>query len=145
MSVCCTLCGAILPEGSTCQTIHDELLIFEYTHAIPHSIHFLMVTCFLIQHNHYSDEALVWAQSMLRAHLDERMTEQQLQRLLTKGWNSTPRTWKFNRSVDAPPLPRVAWAMTIVDVARNMSDAASYSQQVKQLARLTLQQMSSLW
>jgi hypothetical protein len=40
----CAQCGAMLPAGSTCQTLHEELLNFEYNNAIPHSIHFLHVT-----------------------------------------------------------------------------------------------------
>jgi hypothetical protein len=37
---------AMLSEENTCQAIRDALLNFEYTNAVPHSIHFLMVTCF---------------------------------------------------------------------------------------------------
>jgi len=139
----CAKCGATLPAGSTCQTIYEELLGFEYNNAIPHSIHFLQVTCFLIQHERYSDEALVWAQSMLRAHLDETMTEQQLHYLLTKGEKGTARTWKYQRSADAPPLPKIAWSITIADVARNMQDVESYGKLVKQWAHTTLQQMAA--
>ncbi len=138
----CMQCGATLPAGSTCQTIHEELLNFEYNNAIPHSIHFLHVTSFLIQHQRYSDEALVWAQSMLRAHLDERMTEQQLQHLLTKGSRDPSRKWKYQRSADASPLPEVAWSMTIADVARDIEDqdTEEYSRRVKQWANATLQE-----
>jgi uncharacterized protein DUF5946 len=46
MSECCPACGAMLSEENTCQAIRDALLNFEYTNAVPHSIHFLMVTCF---------------------------------------------------------------------------------------------------
>jgi predicted nucleic acid-binding Zn ribbon protein len=144
MSEHCPECGAALPEGSTCETIHHELLNFEYTHAIPHSTHFMMVTCYLVQHGRYSDEGLIWAQSMLRAHLDEQMTEQQLQRLLTQKEKGTPRTWKYNRAADARPLPKIAWEMTIVDVAQHAQDAATYRQRVRQWAGCTLRQMADL-
>lgn len=66
MSECCPACGAMLSEENTCQAIRDALLNFEYTNAVPHSIHFLMVTGFMIRHGRYSNEALVWAQSMLQ-------------------------------------------------------------------------------
>jgi len=138
----CAICGARLPTARTCQEIHDSLLGFENTNAVPHRIHFLMVTCFMIQHERYSDEALVWAQSMLRAHLDEQITDQQLLYQLTKGMKGgSRRTWKFGRSADTPPLPKVAWRVTIVDVAQNAQDIERYSEQVKQWARCTLLQM----
>lgn len=139
----CAQCGATLPEGRTCQTIHEEILGFEYNNAIPHSIHFMHVTSFLIQHQRYSDEALAWAQSMLRAHLDEHMTEQQLHQLLTKGTKDPSRKWKYPRAADAPQLPKVAWSVTIADVARNMQDAEEYCQRVKQWARATVLSMRS--
>lgn len=147
MSAQCPQCGALPPAESTCQEIHEELLSFESLNAVPHSIHFLHVTSFLVQHERYSDEALAWAKSMLRVHLDERMTEQQLlEQLRTAGKDrgSQARTWKFNRAPDASPLPKISWSMTIVDVVRQMeNDAGRYGELVKQWARATLQHMAS--
>ncbi len=141
----CIFCSATLPEKSSCQTIHEELLNFEALSAIPHLVHFLHVTCFMIQHERYSNEALVWAQSMLRANLDEHMTEQRhLQHLRTVGKNNPSRTWKFNRAEDASPLPKIAWSLTIVDVAQQAHNVEQYCERVKQWAHSTLQQMASL-
>ena len=143
----CALCGAALPDKSSCQTIHEELLNFEALNVIPHSIHFLHVTCFLIQHERYSNEGLLWAQSMLHANLDEDLTEQQhLQSLRTAGKKSAsgPRTWKFQRAADAPALPKIAWSITIVDVFHQMHSTQLYSEHVKHWARTTLQEMTSL-
>lgn len=137
----CAVCGALLPDRKTCQEIHDALLIFEMDNAIPHRVHFLMVTCFLIQHERYSDEGLIWARSMLRDHLDETIPDRQLLYQLTRGQKGKARTWKFERTADAPPLPKIAWNMTIVDVAQRAQDVASYCKQVKQWAHLTLRQL----
>jgi hypothetical protein len=148
METRCLQCGAGLLDGNTCQAIHEELLNFEMLHAVPHSIHFLHVTCFLIQHERYSDEALVWAQSMLRVHLDEHLTEQQLLLSLRregKHQNARSRTWKFNRASDARPLPKVVWPLTIVDVAQYLSNVEAYDERVKQWARATLQHMPALF
>jgi hypothetical protein len=79
----------------------------------------------------------------MRVHLDEQVTDQQLLYQLTTGMKSdTRRTWKFVRPVDALPLPKVAWRMTIADVAQHMHGVESYSEQVKQWARCTLEQMT---
>lgn len=127
--------------------LHEELLSFESLNAVPHSIHFLHVTSFLVQHERYSDEALAWAQSLLRVHLDKTMTEQQMLehlRAAGKDGGSHARTWKFNRAPDASPLPKIRRSMTIVDVVRQMeNDAGRYGKLVKQWARATLQQMAA--
>jgi hypothetical protein len=124
MSERCAECGAVLSEGSTCQTIFDEFLILEYTNPAYGQVHFLTVACFMIQHGRYSDESLTWMQSMLRAYLDEHLTAQQLYQRAARGTNNTIRTWKVTRLAVAPPLPRVAWSMTIADVAQSMQNPA---------------------
>lgn len=102
-----------------------------------------MVTCFLIQHERYSDEALKWAQTMLQIHLDEQITDEQLLYQLTKGMKSNERrTWRYTRSADALPLPKITWHVTVADVAQNMGDVESYGEQVRRWARCSLEQMS---
>jgi Family of unknown function (DUF5946) len=143
----CELCGAFLLQDRTCQSIHEEILVFEGSHALPHSLHFLHVTCFLSQHNHYSDEGLRWAQSLLRANLDENLTEfQYLQLLRTSGkrGGSVPHTWKFQRVSDASSLPKIAWSMTVVDVFKQIPDIRLYGEYVRLWAHATLQEMPPL-
>jgi hypothetical protein len=141
----CAECGAVLFEGSTCQTIFDEFLSLEYTNSAYGQVHFFTVACFMIQHGRYSDEALRWMQPMLRASLDEQLTAQQLRKRAANGINDTPRTWKVTRRADAPPLPKVAWSVTITDVAQSMQDPEKYCAHVKQWAHATWQQMASLF
>jgi hypothetical protein len=143
MLECCAECGAVLPEGSTCQALFDECLCLEFTNPAYGQVHFLTVACFMIQHGRYSDEALAGMQPMLRAYLDEQMSTQQLRQHAAKRMNDAARTWKVIRSADVPPPPQVAWSITIADVAQSMQDAESYCEQVKQWGRATLQQMAS--
>ncbi len=126
------------------EKIFDEFLSLEYTNPAYGQVHFLTVACFMIQHRRYSDEGLVWIQSTLRTSLEQQLTGQQLRQLAAKGTDGATRTWKVTRQPDAPPLPKVAWSMTITDVAQHMQDAESYCEQVKQWARTTLQQMESV-
>ncbi|MDQ2904442.1 MAG: DUF5946 family protein [Chloroflexota bacterium] len=58
--------------------------------------------------------------------------------------SNVTRTWKVTRRADAPPLPKVAWSMTIADVAQSLQDPEEYCEQVTQWARTTLQQMESM-
>ncbi|HEY3992111.1 MAG TPA: DUF5946 family protein [Ktedonobacteraceae bacterium] len=144
MSERCAECGAVLAGGSTCQTIFEELLSLEYTNPAYGQVHFLTVACFMIQHGRYSDEALRWIQSSLRAYLDEQLSVQLLRQHAAKGMNDAVRTWKVTRQADASPLPQISWSVTIVDVARDMQNAEKYCEHVKQWAHATLQQMPSL-
>lgn len=149
MSARCALCGAAQIDGMDCQAIHEYLTGYDFTpdNAVPHAIHFLQVTCFMVQHERYSDEALGWAQTMLQAHLDAGMSTRDLRKFVTgrvQGSGSSTRTWRFNRASDARPLPKIAWEITIADVARQMGREATYAEMVTRCAHATLQQMSAL-
>ena len=144
MSKHCVECGAPLSNGSTCQTIFEEFLSLEYTNAAYGQVHFLTVACFMIQHGRYSDEALTWIQSSLKAYLDKDLTAQQLRQHTARGVNNATRSWKVTRQADARPLPKVAWSMTIADVAQCIQDPETYCAQVKRWAHITLQQMAHL-
>ncbi len=144
MPECCPECGAVLPAGSTCQTIFDELQMLEFSDPAYFRVHFLSVACFMIQHGRYSDEALAWIQEKIHIYLDRQLTNQQLRQLIANETSNATHLWKVTRQPDAPPLPKVAWTMTIIDVAQNMRDAESYCEQVKQWAYTTLQQMDSV-
>lgn len=75
------------------------------------------------------------------------MTVQQLRQLAAQSMNGHTRTWKMNHAEDDSPFPKIAWRITIIDVAQNSQegqDVEQYCTQVKQWARSTLEQMSSL-
>jgi hypothetical protein len=144
MSEICSVCGAVLPEGSTCQSIFDEFLSLEYTDPAYGEVHYLTVTCFMVQHERYSDEALIWTKATLRAYFDEQLTAYQLRQRAAQATNRATRTWKVTRRADALPLPKVAWTMTIVDVAQSIQDPEKYCEQVRRWAGATLQQIECL-
>lgn len=145
MSYRCPTCGAVLAQGiSGCESLRDELLAFEYANAVPHRTHFLMVTCYLVQHNQYSDEALGWAEDMLRRHLDETLSAQELTRQLTQPTRGGPRNWRFTRHAEARVLPRVRWTLTIGDILSEASEVARYQRAVRRWAEATLRQMPEL-
>jgi len=101
----------------------------------------------MVQHERYSDEALGWAQTMLRAHLDAGMSAHDLRMYVTsrlQGSDSSTRTWRFNRAPDARPLPKIAWEITIADVAQRMGREATYAEVVTRWAHATLRQMPAL-
>ena len=122
MSEICPVCGAVLPEGSTCQSIFDDFLNLEFTDPAYGEVHYLTVTCFMVQHKRYSDEALIWTKATLRAYFDEHLTAHQLRQRAAQATKRGTRTWKVARRADARTLPKVAWSMTIADVAQSTHD-----------------------
>jgi len=144
MSERCAECGAILPEGHTCQTIFNECLILEYANPEYGQVHFLTVSCFMIQHGRYSDEALAWIRGKLQIYLEQQLTNEQLRRLVAIGMSNSTHTWKILRQPDADPLPEIAWSMTIADLVPAMQDATTYCEKIKQWANITLNEMKSV-
>jgi hypothetical protein len=140
----CPECGAILSENTSCQSIFDSFLDLEFTDPDHGEVHMLTVACFMIQHRRYSDEGLIWIRQKLRSTLEEGVPAERIRQRAAKETSQETRTWKVNRQPGAPPLPKVAWSMTIADVASNYRDARSYCELVRQWARITLHEMKSL-
>jgi hypothetical protein len=140
----CPECGAVLDQDSSCQTIFDALLVLEFTNPEYGEVHMLTVACFMIQHGRYSDEALAWIERTLRAYLEGDVPPEYIRRQAAQETHSGSRTWKVGRQAGAPPLPMIAWSMTIADVAAKYEDASSYRDLVKQWAGSTLKEMQPL-
>lgn len=140
----CPECGALLGEDNSCQTIFDSFLVLEFADSAYGAVHFLTVTCFMIQHGRYSDEALTWIEQKLRSNLEDGIPAQQIRQQAAREAGPGRRTWKVNRQPGASLLPRMEWSMTIADVASRYQDASSYCEEVKKWARLTLHEMKPL-
>jgi len=141
MSETCAKCGAALPEEKTCESIYGEFLALEFTDPGYGRVHFLTVACYMVQHEGYSDEAYVWMQSALRNYLEEGVTTELIRQDAAQG---PGRTKGIRRRADAPPLPKMAWSMTIADVAAQMVDAESYCKLIEQWGHFTLKEMGPL-
>ncbi|MBX3081803.1 MAG: hypothetical protein KF716_09225 [Anaerolineae bacterium] len=144
MTSICPECGARLSGDETCQTIFEMFLSREYVDPAYGAVHFLTVACFMLQHGRYSDQAVAWMRDLLRDYLDQDLTPAQLRHRASQGTSSQSRQWKVLRAGDAPPLPKVAWSMTIADVAHQYTDADSYRVLITQWARVTLREISAL-
>jgi hypothetical protein len=140
----CPECGAVLDEGSSCQTIFDALLVLEFTNPEYGEVHMLTVACFMIQHGRYSDEALTWIERTLRAYLEGGVPPETIRRQAAQETSPGRRAWKVGRQPGAPRLPQIAWSMTIAGVAAQYEDAGSYRDLVKQWAGATLKEMQPL-
>jgi hypothetical protein len=141
MSYICLECGATHLEGNTCQSIFDSFLALEFTDPGYGAVHMLTVACFMIQHGRYSAVALGWIKQQLHAYLGEDVPVSQIRRSARQETQQAARNWKVLRQPDEPPMPQVAWSMTIADVAAHSHDAANYCEWIRRWARVTLQEM----
>jgi hypothetical protein len=136
----CPDCDAALDE-TTCQSIFDSFLALEFSDPAYGAVHMLTVACFMIQHRRYSDEGLVWIEKTLRDVLVSGVPLDEIRRLAGKETDQGKRAWKVTRQPGERELPKIAWSMTIVDVASNYQDAATYCQLVRRWSRATLEEM----
>jgi Family of unknown function (DUF5946) len=140
----CPECGAILLNKTSCQAIFESFLALEFTDPQYGRVHFLTVTCFMVQHGRYSDEALAWIEPHLRTVLEGEVTSRQIVQKMNRVLGQGHRSWKVNRRPGEPPLLKIPWSMTIADVAVNHHDAHSYCARVEQWAYATLHEMQPL-
>ncbi|WP_010275793.1 DUF5946 family protein [Paenibacillus senegalensis] len=141
MSEACPLCGAVSTEGKTCEEIYHEFLALEFTDPDYGRVHFLTVACYMIQHEGYSDESYVWVESALRKYLQEGWPISMIREDAARG---PGRDKGVRRPADAPHLPKIAWSMTIADVAAQMHDAESYCRLIEQWGHAALKEMGPL-
>lgn len=144
MPTTCPTCGAKLDDDQTCASIFDAFLALEFTDPAYGEVHLLTVACYMIQHNRYSDAALVWMRDTLAAHLDGGLSPQEIRRAMGLTAASDQRAWKVLRQPGERPLPAVAWSLTIADVARGAHDATAYCALIRRWARATLAEMPAL-
>ena len=95
----------------------------------------------MIQHGRYSDEGLTWIEQKLREHLENGVAVEQIRREGGAEADQARRRWKVVRTPDAPPMKKIAWSMTIADVAAQYQNAEQYQELIRQWARVTLQEM----
>jgi len=144
LTIVCPECGAQLDDDATCQSIFDNFLALDFSDPAYGEVHFLTVACYMIQHNRYSDEALLWIRPQLHAFLAEGVNPAEIRRRAAVETGNGQRDWKVVRSPQARLLPKVLWQITIVDVAVHAANAASYREWVRRWGESTLKQMDVL-
>ena len=140
----CPDCGAVYTGDLTCRSIFDKFLVLEGTDLGYGRVHMLNVACYMIQHGQYSDDALVWIEQQLRNNLEKGIPQEQIRRSAARMAGQSRRTWKITRRPEDPPQAKIAWSMTIADVAPFADDPERYCQKMKEWARVTLDEMQPL-
>jgi len=138
MSEICSFCGAAKVGDLSCQDMFDEFLVLEFSNPAYGRVHMLTVACFMIQHNRYSDPALVWMKKKLEDVLNKVVSPAEIRVQMTRDADQTTRGWKIERQPHERELPQVEWSVTIADVYQHKGDPRSYCSWVERWAKATV-------
>jgi len=141
----CPFCGAQSDEDITCQDRFDEFLALEFSNPSYGKVHLLTVSCFMIQHQRYSDPALIWMQKVLHDVFGNGVNPSEVRLQMTSDVDQSNRDWKIERQPGEPKLPHIDWSITIADVYQYKDDPVSYCAWVEKWARATLQELQHFY
>lgn len=144
MADTCPLCGAKLNDSISCELIFNQFLSLEFANTAFGKVHFLTVACYMIQHQLYSDEGLIWIEEQLRAYFEEGITTDQIRNQNRLNLSQSQRKWKVVRDSLTPQTKIQNWSMTIVDVANQYDGPVSYCELISKWAKFTLEEMRSI-
>lgn len=126
MTEICPLCGANWKNSLTCQEMFDEFLALEFSDAAYGKVHLLTVTCFMIQHQRHSDQALSWMRDTLDEVLNKGVSASDIRLRMTSDVDQANRKWKIERQPHEQALPPADWSITIADVYPYKDDPQKY-------------------
>ncbi len=134
-SVSCPSCGASWPDGRTCEEQFHALLFLEHANpTLAYPGHHLLVMCYMLQHNGYSEEARRAVISMLEDVLEHDLSTAQLLHQNREQLAATERTFKITGSAGSDT--KIDWPLTIMDI--DNQDAVGYIEHVTAWARSVL-------
>lgn len=120
----CPQCGALLHTGETCRERFDSCLAFEYAHPEAYAqVHHLVVTCFMLQHNAYSQRGWLEAREMLRRAIQEGVTPEQSRKENRFRLDSRRRDWPITAGPRIPGVEAIAWRCTIASLSLESPEA----------------------
>jgi hypothetical protein len=112
MNDVCSFCGAATYIDLTCQDRFDEFLALEFSNPAYGKVHMLTVSCFMVQHQRYSDPALLWMQQTLRDVLENGVDPSEIRLQMTSDVDQGKRQWKIERQPGERDLPPIKWCIT---------------------------------
>lgn len=116
----CSICGASLPEGQTCEDQFHQALYWENEYpekTLP--VHHLLVLGYHLQHPHlYSHEGLAASMGLLVGFVAEGKSPQEVRQQQKDAVNSGKRSWKITARPDSigTYAHPVQWQMTLAEV-----------------------------
>lgn len=120
----CPDCGAILPEGQSCQDYFYQILYWEQEDSRVAAVHHLTVLCYHLQHpSLFTNDALRFGRQQLHEFVIEGLSPQAMRQRIGEKVDSGKRTWKVSGTPGSYETP-IPWTMTIVDAAGHHIDGS---------------------
>ena len=135
----CPQCGAIWPEGNTCQDHFHQMLFWENENSSLAEVHHLAVLCYYLQHpGLYSPEGLAHAEGLLYEFLERGSHPQEVRQRYRTKVSSDKRIWKIKATPTSSGSYQnpVHWTMTAADVTAG--GVENYIENVRLWARSIL-------
>lgn len=139
----CPHCGAVLVNGNSCEDVFNSLLALEFSDSEYGKVHLLTVACYMIQHQQYSDEGLIWIYRQLTRFLYESVPVEHIRREARWETDNRQRNWHMRREPGSASLPEIRWEITIQEVAPSTTAPEQYCRTVTNWARATVRQMTA--
>jgi len=137
----CHQCGAVSQNGKTCIEKYHEMLALEFQDpTIFGAVHHITVTCYNLQHpDFFSEEALAWMRSSLRAVIEDGLSSAEL---LKRARTMPVNGMKVRRRTSpVRTRARTQWSMTVMDIR---TDGASvYTKDIMSWAKSIMEDIDS--
>jgi len=140
----CPECGAKIIDRRDCENSFTQFLDLEFSNPDFGKVHFLTVSCYMIQHGKFSNEGLIWIEQKLQDFFIKNITPEMIRIQSAKDLGQKLRTWKITRSLVQTKQVDVAWSMTITDIIGKFTNAEEYCDQITQWAQATLSDMQPM-
>jgi len=137
----CHQCGAVPRNGRTCLEKYHEMLALEFQDpTVFGAVHHITVTCYNLQHpDFFSEEALTWMRSSLRAVIEDGLSSAEL---LKKARTMPVNGIKVRRRT-SPVRARMGtqWSMTVMDI--RTEGASVYTKDIASWAKSILEDIDA--
>lgn len=141
MAYTCPHCGAVYPDGETCQERFNVSQVKELEDRAYYAVHQLSVACYMLQHDAYSRQGWLVTRHLLARFLQGLNPAEARQRY-RRQLDSGNRTWSFTKGPKLAGVETIAWTRTIAEV--RLDTAEHYRADVRAWAESILADSQAL-
>lgn len=120
----CPQCGAALPAQLECHALFERCLVKDYEEFDTYGkVHHLIVPCYMLQHNRYSQTAWVSARAGLAQVIHQGATPAELLEQNRRQSHAPNRDWQILKGPRLPGVEDIVWTFTVADVRLDSPEA----------------------
>jgi hypothetical protein len=113
----CNICGADNDSGGTCREKFEECLALEYEYPQAYgAVHFLLVGCYMLQHNEYSRGVWLEMRNLIEKYLNGELSTAQIRKQFRVDMDSGKREFHITRGEKFAEFGSIQWGRTIAGI-----------------------------